>query len=273
VLGDAAFPVNVLRRFGWCHSLGLAPEKGHKATLGPYGPPVVESFAVTPRDQPWMIHLGEGSDAIAGAELDRLAQLGCLSSNTVLIHGVALGADGVQQVIASGAAVVWCPASNLALLGTTLDPRRLFDAGRLALGSDSRLSGSRDLLDEVRVAAAHSDLTPAELLQLATVAGSRVLGMDEAGGLAPGQRADLLVARDTGADPRAAFVELRRRDLRAVVVGGRPSIADPDLEHWFRAAGVDAVPVTLDGRPKLLARSAARPGATAIEPGLEVVDP
>src|SRR5439155_14671578 len=133
--------------------------------------------------------LAEGTDAISAAELSWLDQLGCLADNTVLVHGAGLTAADIERVIARDAAVIWCPSSNLSMLGRTLDPRRLFDAGRLALGSDSRLSGARDLLDELQVAAAHSDLTPRELLRLVSSAARGILRLPEVGGLDAGQRA------------------------------------------------------------------------------------
>jgi len=278
-LDDARFPVGLLRRFGWCHSLGQAPRDGLRGTLadrlarrlggGPrFGPPVGRSFAETPPGAPWIIHLAEGTDEVARGELAALDARGCLAANTILVHGVGLGEADVTRVIDRGAAVVWCPSSNLALFGATLAPRRLFDAGRLALGTDARLSGARDLLDELRVAAAHGDLTPAELLRVCTVDGARLLRMPDVGALAPGLRADLVVVRDDGGDPHARLLACRRADLRAVVRDGRPAVADPDLAGWFAAAGVEAVPVTLDGRPKLLARELARPEVLALEPGL-----
>jgi cytosine/adenosine deaminase-related metal-dependent hydrolase len=281
-LDDPDFPVRPLRRFGWCHSLGLAPRDGllgrvlgRLGRLGglmggatPFGPPVVESFAATPPGAPWIIHLAEGTDSVARGELDRLQALGCLDARTVIVHGVALSAADIERVIARGAAVIWCPSSNLSLLGATLPPRRLFDAGRLALGTDSRLSGARDLLDELRVAAAGSDLTAHELLRLATIDGARLLAMPEVGGLAPGQQADAIVVRDEGGDPAGALCACRRADLRAVVRDGKPAVADPDLASWFAAAGIETVAATLDGRPKLLARAYARPDAVALEPGL-----
>jgi cytosine/adenosine deaminase-related metal-dependent hydrolase len=279
VLDDADFPVRLSRRSGWCHSLGLAPREGLSGKLrdrlrglfghaAPFGPPVVSSFAATPPGAPWIIHLGEGTDAVARGELARLDALGCLDARTVVVHGVALSSADVERVIARGAAVIWCPSSNLALLGTTLPPRRLYDAGRLALGTDARLSGARDLLDELRGAATASDLTASELLRLATADGARVLAMPEVGDLGPGQRADALVVRDDGGDPAARLCGCRRVDLRAVVRDGKPAVADPDLAGWFAAAGVATVAVTLDGRPKLLARVYARPDAVAREPGL-----
>ena len=211
-----------------------------------------------------------GTDRESSEELDQLERMGCLAPNTVLVHAVGLSAGDVAKVIERRAAVVWCPASNLTLLNATLDPRPLFEAGRLAIGSDSRLSGSRDLLAELRVASIHCSLTPADIVQVATVGGSRVLGLPDVGGLAPGQRADLIVARDTGGDPYQALLALERADLRAVVVDGAPAIADDDFADWCDACDVATVPVSLDGRPKILARSRAAADAIALEPGLQL---
>jgi len=261
-LDAADFPVALLREFGWCY-----------AVAGPgYGPPLEESFAATPVAWPWMIHLAEGTDPVAQAELDQLDRRGCLAANSVLIHGVGLSERDIDRVIVNDAAVVWCPTSNLALLGRTLDPRRLHAAGRLALGSDSRLSGARDLLDELRAAALAGGLGASELLDLATARAADVLRLD-GGRLRSGAAADLIVVADRGGAPADSLVGLRRADLRAVVRGGVPRIADPDFAPWFRAAGVDTAQVELDGRPKLLAKTLADPQLLALEPGLSLCEP
>jgi cytosine/adenosine deaminase-related metal-dependent hydrolase len=282
-LDEPSFPVGLLRDFGWSHSLGLGTGDwgvvfGDSHPLSPipyplprYGPPVVESFAATPASQPWIIHLAEGTDAISAAELSWLDQLGCLADNTVLVHGAGLTAADIERVIARDAAVIWCPSSNLSMLGRTLEPRRLFDAGRLALGNDSRLSGARDLLDELRVAAAHSDLSPRELLRLVTSAASGILRLPEVGGLDAGQCADLLILPDIGGDPYRQLIDIKRKDICAVVRGGAPLIADPGFADWFATAGIEAVPAQLDGRPKLISRALARPEVIALEPGLDIV--
>jgi cytosine/adenosine deaminase-related metal-dependent hydrolase len=255
------FPVALLRDYGWSYALGWPG----------YGPPVSSSFAATPADRPWLVHLAEGTDATAQAELDQLDRLGCLAANSVLVHGVGLRERDVDRVIASGAAVVWCPTSNHTLLGRSLDPRRLCAAGRLALGSDSRLSGARDLLDEMRAVAARGELSPRQLLGLATTDAARILRLPSRGSLAPGARADLVIVEDRGGSAESSLTGIRRSDIRAVVRDGVPRIADPDFAEWFAATGVDAVPVTLDGKPKLLARSLAEPALLALEPGLERV--
>ena len=252
------FPVALLRGHGWAYALGWD-----------YGPPVQASFDATPAGSPWLIHLAEGTDEVARAELAQLERLGCLDARTVLAHGVGLGEQDIAKVIASGAAVVWCPASNLTLLGRTLDPRRLHAAGRLALGSDSRLSGARDLLEELCVASVVGGLRSTDLLAMATHQGADVLRMPDHGRLSPGAPADLVIVADAGGAPADSLVGLSRVDLRAVARHGMPCIADTDFADWFEAAGVEAVPVLLDGRPKLLARSLADPALLALEPGLQ----
>ncbi|TCV97810.1 cytosine/adenosine deaminase-related metal-dependent hydrolase [Luteibacter rhizovicinus] len=260
-LDDADFPVALLRDYGWSYTLA-----------GPdYGPPVRQSFAATPAGRPWLIHLAEGTDETAQAELAQLDALGCLAANTVLIHGVGLRETDIDRVIACGAAVVWCPQSNRALLGRTLDPRRLCEAGRLTMGSDSRLSGARDLLDELSMAAARDELDATSLLALVTTRAARILRLAGYGSLAVGAPADMAIVEDRGGDPADSLVGLRRSQLRAVVRDGLPRIADPDFADWFAATGVDAVAVMLDGKPKLLARSLADPALLALEPGLAFV--
>lgn len=258
------FPVRVVRRYGWCHSLRLG---GRRDGVPPrYGPEVCASYASTASDAPWIIHLAEGTDSVASSELSALDAMGCLASNTVIVHGAGLTKSDIDSVIGRGAAVVWCPSSNVGMLGRTLDPHRLASAGRVALGTDSRLTGSRDILEELRTAAKQSDLSHRELLRLVTTDAARVLRLP-APRLEPESAGDCLILHATH-DPYETLLAARRADIRAVVRGGVPMIADPDFAGWFARCGVDTRAVVLDGRPKLLSASLARPDVIAVEPGL-----
>jgi cytosine/adenosine deaminase-related metal-dependent hydrolase len=249
------FPVRVSRPCTWAHSLHLQ-----------FGPDVAASFRASPAAVPWFIHLAEGVDALAAGELQELRQLGCLSGNTVLVHGVGLDDADVADIVRAGAGVVWCPSSNLSMLGQTIAPHRLrvlFAAGCLALGTDSRLTGARDLLEELEVAADHSDFSHQELLQLVTGRGRRLLRA--------AQCDDYLIVCDRGANPFGSLYGLRRAQLRAVVRGGEPIIADPDFADWFTALGIACSAVWLDGQPKLCRTDALSPQGIAgwiPEPGL-----
>jgi cytosine/adenosine deaminase-related metal-dependent hydrolase len=264
---ECDFPVSVLSAFGWSHSLRLG---GASPVAAPkYGPAVDTSFLTTPSTNPWFIHLAEGVDGVAGGELGVLEDVGCLSQNTVIVHGVGLTHHDIQRVVDSGASVVWCPSSNLGMFGRTLDSTHAFDAGRVGLGTDSRLTGARDLLEELGIAAANSSLTPRALVDLVTIGGAAVLRVPDAGGLQIGQRSDCIIVRDDG-DPFETLLRASRSSVRAVVRRSAPVIADRDFAAWFAHCGVDTVAATLDGQPKLIDRRFARPDVVALEPGLEI---
>jgi hypothetical protein len=251
------FPVRVARPCTWAHSL-------HQG----YGPDAVASYRVSPAQVPWFIHLAEGVDALASGELRELRQLGCLGGNTVVVHAVGLDDDDIAELLRVGAGVVWCPSSNLSMLGRTITPRRLrilFEAGCLALGTDSRLTGARDLLAELQVAQAHSDFSPRELLQLVTGHARRLLRIATAD--------DYIIVREHPAGPFCALQGLQRAQLRAVVRNGEPFVTDPDFQDWFASLGIPCTAVNLDGQPKLCrteALSSARAPAGTLEPGLTV---
>jgi cytosine/adenosine deaminase-related metal-dependent hydrolase len=247
-------PIRVVRRYGWAHSFAL--ERLPAGARGEPGGDVAQRWRQTSSDVPFMVHIGEGVDADAAAELPRLEALGCLSANTVLIHGVAFGPDQLRRTAVAGAALVWCPASNHYLFGRTVDIRPLLDPRfggdvRVALGSDSRLTGSRDLLEELRVARQTGYASDHELLDMVTVNAARILRLRDAGRLAVGVPADLIVVPGSAGSGASALVAAQRRDVSLVAVAGRPLVADPPLSGVFDARGVRTRPFCVDGREKV----------------------
>ena len=71
------FPIRVLRRYGWAHSLGL--QQGAAGARGEPGGDVAALFRATPPEHPFLLHLAEGTDQAARDELGHLERLGCLS--------------------------------------------------------------------------------------------------------------------------------------------------------------------------------------------------
>lgn len=240
-LFQSNFPVRVVRRYGWAHSLHFSTDAEIRA-----------SFAATPPDMPWMIHLAEGTDATAYSEYAHLKALGGIGPNTVLIHGVGLD---LEMLGSDRPALVWCPTSNHYLLGQTVTPDVL-ERATVALGSDSRLTADGDLLDELR--AAHHTAFGAgnvdALLPLVTEQAAQILRLAEAGNLRTGAYGDFIALR-TGDCATTALCHARRANLALVVKGGVPQIGDPEIMAQF--ADVPAVAATLDGRPKVIHRTLA----------------
>lgn len=236
------FPVKVVGSFGFSHSLHID------------GDAVATSHRSTPATWPWMIHAGEGVDAAARQEVGALDRLGCLAANTVLIHGVAFGEAASERVIGAGAGLVWCPSSNHFLFGATADVRAFDDADRLALGSDSRLSGEGDLLDELQAAHATRQLSAEGLGRTVLSGAAKLLRLPDAGRIVAGVPADLTIIKPIASDPYDALVTARRADIRLTMVDGRACVGEPDLRNVFDATGVATLPATLDETPRLLAR-------------------
>lgn len=255
-----SFPVHVVRRYGWAHSFTL--ERQPVGARGEPGGNVRDRFLSTPPDTPFMVHAGEGVDEAAADEVPRLDAIGCLRPNTVIVHGIAMTGDAWQRVLARGASLVWCPGSNVFLFGKTADVRAHVDASdgassHVCVGSDSRISGSRDLLDELRVAAAHR-LTAGELLPMVTETPARILKLPAAGRIAVGLAADVVVLPPGHATAADALLATRRRDVALVTMAGRPVVGCPSLSAVFVARRTPAQPVSVDGVERLVACRLAR---------------
>jgi cytosine/adenosine deaminase-related metal-dependent hydrolase len=254
-LSELQYPAGVVTRFGWAHSLYIDGE-----------PKVRESHGRTPADWPWIIHAAEGVDEEAREEFWRLDRLGCLQPNTLIVHGVALGGAERRRLVAASAGLIWCPSSNLHLFGVTADVEDLAAQRRVALGTDSRLTGSRDLLEELRVASEQAPLPSRALESLVTRDAAALLRLADCGLLAPGARASLLVLPSGLALERS-----HRAQVRLVMLNGIPLYGDPDLARALGPPG-HWVEVRVDGKEKRLARFIVERLILlgAAEPGLEL---
>jgi cytosine/adenosine deaminase-related metal-dependent hydrolase len=254
------FAVRVVHRYGFSHSLHID------------GDSVADSHKKTPPDWPWMIHAAEGLDEEARGEITTLQRLGCLARNTVLVHGVAMCHLASDVVLRAGAGLVWCPSSNQFLFDRTADVRLFDDADRLALGTDSRLSGEGDLLDELQVAHATRQLSAEGLARTVTTGAARLLRLPEAGQLSVGAPADLTVVRAIDDDPFEALVTASRTDVCLTMVDGVARVGEPAMAPAFAATRTPVLPATLDGTPRLVARWIGKhvAGMQVKEAGFEV---
>jgi cytosine/adenosine deaminase-related metal-dependent hydrolase len=258
ILRSSQFPTRVVTDFGWSHSLYIDGEER-----------VRHSYAQTPIEWPWIVHAAEGLDADAAGEFEQLDALGCLGPNTLIVHGVALDRAQRRRLDDAAAGLIWCPRSNFTLFGTTADVADLISRGRVALGTDSRLTGARDLLEELRIAREFARLDECSLESLVTADSARLLHLADRGVLKVGACADILIL--PAAMPLSGAT---RADLRLVMLGGRVCYADKDYAMLL-APEAQWVDVRVDGRPKVLERALATilRNAGGTEEGLELTDP
>ncbi|MEP7358559.1 MAG: hypothetical protein ABI847_15025, partial [Anaerolineales bacterium] len=73
-------------------------------------------------------------------------------------------------------------------------------------------------------------------------------------------------------DPFETLILAERRDVRLVLIQGRPIVAEAALRSAFEAMQIAARPVRLDGRESWLTEAVARPLARSAcqEPGLDL---
>lgn len=192
------------------------------------------------------IHLHETASEVAdarartgGSWVQGLEAMGLLTPALQAVHMTQLTERELESLAIGGAHVVHCPRSNLKLASGRCRVNDLVAAGvNVALGTDGAASNnSLDLFDEMRAAALlRTSLTedaaaapPAEMLEMATLAGARALGLDdEIGSLEAGKRGDL-VAVDLAHpgmqpvhDPAAQLVHAQAgRHVSHVWVNGR----------------------------------------------------
>lgn len=235
--------IRVVSNYRYSHSLLIDGNK------------VAETYRNTPRDWPWIIHLAEGTDATAATELNQLDRLGCLGSNTLIVHGVGLTSEDHCKLIEQGGGLIWCPSSNLFTLGATADVRELSHVRKVALGSDSRLSGGCDLLEEMKVALDTDQVDARSIMCMVSVDAASILRLKNAGRIVEGARADLAIFPVKDRDPFADVIAAERSDVQLVLIGGRALYGGVDLVDAFHATHVAAEHVQVDGREKLLARS------------------
>src|SRR5436190_14266837 len=96
----ADLPVTVFQNCTNLHSVQL--EKNWKRQLN------FKPFQKTP----FVVHIGEGTDEAAAAEIDTYIKNNYFGKKTIGIHGVAMNTKQAKNF----AALVWCPVSNYFLL-------------------------------------------------------------------------------------------------------------------------------------------------------------
>jgi cytosine/adenosine deaminase-related metal-dependent hydrolase len=255
-LMDERYPTSVVSNFGWSHSLYID------------GDQVRDSYLRTPPNWPWIVHVAEGVDEEAAGEFDRLESLGCLGANTLIVHGIALDRVRRTRLADAAAGLIWCPSSNNRLFGRTAAVSELVRRGRVALGTDSRFSGSRDLLCEIQAARDTGEVEPDALESLVTCDAAALLRLADRGTLKVASRADFLVLPEG-----MPLCNASRADVRLVVLKGCALYADAEYARLLAPAN-DWAAVRVDGKPKMLeGRLAAAVSAAAVaEPGLEIAE-
>jgi len=151
-------------------------------------------------------HVAEGIGISARNEFLCLASPesgldGVIYEKAAIIHGIGLLAADYALMAAEGASLVWSPRSNIDLYGHTAQVTAADNLGvRVAMGTDWAISGSMNMLRELRCADGLNSnnygnhFNDRQLVEMATHNGAAALGVgDRVGYLKPGLEADVAI--------------------------------------------------------------------------------
>ena len=235
---EPSFPVRVIERYGWAHSVQFSRNWETR-------------FRSTPANYPFVIHAAEGTDEAAGREVQILATAGALSRSTILVHGVGISPSDVPLLTRANTSLVWCPTSNHFTLNRSLDTAVLNSVIPIALGSDSAITADGDLLDELRFARRIID--PHRLYRMVTSEPARMFQLAAGfGQICHSGPADLLIMRDSGQTPAMTLLE---GNPQLVIVAGRVQLVSSDFARLCQPSILKPLqPLEVEGRGRYLVR-------------------
>lgn len=174
-----------------------------------------------------------------------LSRIGGIAKRTVFAHGVWMGVRDRQTARQFNVGVAHCPSSNMKMASGVLPVLEFLRFGiPVGLGPDGPAGSNNDfnMFEEMDLAAKLAKsmnfdpqaLPAATVVEMATIMGARVLGMEEQiGSLEAGKRADLITVSLAEPhafprhDPYSMLVySLKGSDVRDVVIEGRVTVRD-----------------------------------------------
>ncbi len=240
------FPVRVLKKYGWAHSLHFNTEEE-----------IIRSYKNTPRNVPWFIHLAEGTDEIAAGEYQRLKKMGCVGENTVIVHGVGMTEDDIEDALILGCRFITCPTTNSFLLSSVANLPEWWrlSKGRIFFGSDSRLTAAGDFLDEIKFTTINNYIDDDKVIHILQNRFNQSL------------LANFIIIKNPG-----WWWKCHKNSLPIVIREGIPQVGDPEMMAKF--PHIQTVACILDGVEKRMTVDLAKQvhRCRLKERGLEVDD-
>jgi hypothetical protein len=139
-----SFPIQVIKKYRQLHSIELGNWWGGKS--------LEEEWKLSSPDEPFILHIGEGTDSKTAGEFSLAKEYGMLQENVIFVHAISFTKSEIAECAKNGVSICWCPTSNLNLIGRTLDVETAIKEDiNLIVGTDSSFSGSLNLFRELKL--------------------------------------------------------------------------------------------------------------------------
>jgi len=178
------------------------------------------------KNWPFVIHAGEGTNASAFEEIDELIRWNLFKRKLIAVHGVAMN---IQQARAFEA-LIWCPDSNFFLLNTTAKVDQLKEQTKIVFGTDSTVSSSWSVWEQIRLARKTNMLSDEELFNSLTSLAAEVWRLDDIGMIKEQKKADIIIAKmKDKSDSLNSFFGLNATDILLIIKNGEIILYDESL--------------------------------------------
>ncbi len=244
-------PIHVISRYTLAHEVSSYDLK--------WGDPKTEHAKAQKENMPFVTHIEEGFDEEAMKGIDYLKEYGALTPHTVMVHGIALSDQDIQDIANAGAHLVWCPTSNKFMFDQTADIKKWLDYKvNVSLGTDSPMSGSMNLLEEIQFATNiyeqmyGSKLTGRDVFSMITANPAKAFRIP-AGDLNEGSPANFIITHKTTENPYDNILNLKLADIALVVVSGKPIYGDFSFAPLVQSLKIQHWKIEVEGEEKFLA--------------------
>ncbi len=179
------------------------------------------------------------SEAGSRSTINQLLDDGVLGVGTTFVHMNVVHADDVEMLAKSGTAVVWCPYSQMRMIGSERAEPRMIELCRLGVPIGLATDIPRSVRFEALGTLAHANAavcgtpaSPAEILRMRTIDAATTIGAAQwTGSLEYGKRADIVInapgaPEALGVDPIWETAILRGTAPAAVIVNGKRVLED-----------------------------------------------
>jgi cytosine/adenosine deaminase-related metal-dependent hydrolase len=234
-------PLRTIQHYGLAHEVSSYDLKWGDGVK-------IEHSRAVQNNWPFITHIEEGFDEESQKGIDYLIEENALDEHTVMIHGIALSHADILQIGRHNAHLIWCPESNKFMFSTVAKIQEWLEAGiNVSLGTDSTITGAKNILDEmatareVYAATYGRTLDEMSLLKMVTTNPAKALRLDhKLGKLQKGYLADIVITKLLDrSDPITSLTHASMNDIDLVIKEARPLYGYSDYELFFKKFQTD----------------------------------
>ncbi len=245
-------PIHLIDQYTLAHSVG--------SFALPWGDGIYEEHKkASEKNIPFITHCSEGFDTETLNSVQVLEKHEALSQQTVLVHGLGFSDDDFEKLAKNNVHVVWCPVSNLYMFNTTLRVKKALESGiNVVLGTDSPMSGSINIFEEMYIAKKYyeetyqEELKDKKLVEMLTTNAALAMKLPDKGQVKEEYIADLLIIKPNSEDPYSSIVNMQFDDIMLIILDGKPRYADPIFVDLFKSFNLKYDYIRVASSPKII---------------------